>query len=115
MTTIARQPLHSRSLRYWPVGKGSQVSGIFGTNLFSAEGAAQAVKNANMQDVFAVADRVIVMRRGSNAGERKIGETNENEVVGLMVGAEYDRVIKQMHNAPEVHITTHEENEQDSE
>src|SRR5256885_7255186 len=35
----------------------------------------------NMQDVFAVADRVIVMRRGSKAGERKISGTNENEVV----------------------------------
>src|SRR5436305_2089164 len=68
----------------------------------------------NMQDVFAVADRVIVMRRGSKAGERKVSETNENEVVGLMVGAEYTREIKQLHNAPEaVHITTHDESEKD--
>jgi simple sugar transport system ATP-binding protein len=66
----------------------------------------------NMQDVFAVADRVIVMRRGSKAGERKISETNQNEVVGLMVGAEYTRVIKQLHDAPEeIHLTTHKENE----
>ncbi len=42
----------------------------------------------NMQDVFEVADRVIVMRRGRNAGERLIKETNNNEIVGLMVGAE---------------------------
>ena len=42
----------------------------------------------NMQDVFAVADRVIVMRRGRNAGERLTKETNNNEIVGLMVGAE---------------------------
>src|SRR6202165_4573540 len=68
----------------------------------------------NMQDVFAVADRVIVMRRGSKAGELKIRETNENEVVGLMVGAEYAQVIKQIHEAPEeVHITTHDESEKD--
>jgi simple sugar transport system ATP-binding protein len=68
----------------------------------------------NMQDVFAVADRIIVMRRGSKAGERKISETNENEVVGLMVGAEYTQVIKKIHDAPEeVHITTHAENEKD--
>ena len=68
----------------------------------------------NMQDVFAVADRVIVMRRGSKAGELKIRETNENEVVGLMVGAEYAQVIKQIHEAPEeVHITTHDENAKD--
>jgi ABC-type sugar transport system ATPase subunit len=68
----------------------------------------------NMQDVFAVADRVIVMRRGSKAGERKISETNENEVVGLMVGAEYTQVIKKIHDAPEeVPITTHDVSEQD--
>jgi len=66
----------------------------------------------NMQDVFAVADRVIVMRRGSKAGERNISETSESEVVGLMVGAEYSREIKQLHDAPEeVHITPHDENE----
>jgi len=68
----------------------------------------------NMQDVFAVADRAIVMRRGSKAGEVRISDTNENEVVGLMVGAEYTREIKQIHVAPEeVHITTHDESEMD--
>ncbi|HEY4383662.1 MAG TPA: ATP-binding cassette domain-containing protein [Ktedonobacteraceae bacterium] len=70
----------------------------------------------NMQDVFAVADRVIVMRRGSKAGERRVNETNENEVVGLMVGAEYSRVIKQLHDAPEeVHVTTYNESDKDFE
>jgi ABC-type sugar transport system ATPase subunit len=68
----------------------------------------------NMQDVFAVADRVIVMRRGSKAGERKISETTENEVVSLMVGAEYTQVIKKLHDAPEeVHITTYNESEKE--
>lgn len=42
----------------------------------------------NMQDVFAVADRVIVMRRGSNVGERMVQETNDSEIVSLMIGAE---------------------------
>ncbi len=66
----------------------------------------------NMLDVFAVADRVIVMRRGSKSGERRISETNENEVVGLMVGAEYTRVIKKIHDASEeVRFTTHDESE----
>jgi ABC-type sugar transport system ATPase subunit len=68
----------------------------------------------NMQDVFAVADRAIVMRRGSKAGEVRIGETSENEVVGLMVGAEYSREIKQIQDVPgEMHITQHEESEKD--
>src|SRR5216683_3626717 len=68
----------------------------------------------NMQDVFAVADRAIVMRRGSKSGERRISETNENEVVGLMVGAEYTKVIKQIHDMPEeVHLTAHDESEKE--
>ncbi len=68
----------------------------------------------NMQDVFAVADRVIVMRRGSKAGEARISDTNENDVVGLMVGAEYNQVMKQIHDAPEeVHITTYDENDKE--
>ena len=40
----------------------------------------------NLQDIFAVSDRIIVMRRGIKAGERKISETNHDEVVKLMVG-----------------------------
>src|SRR6266487_1138785 len=67
----------------------------------------------NMQDVFAVADRAIVMRRGSKAGEVRISDATENEVVSLMVGAEYTQVIKQLHDAPDLHITTHDESEKD--
>lgn len=40
----------------------------------------------NLQDIFAVSDRIIVLRRGVRAGERKIAETNHDEVVRLMVG-----------------------------
>jgi ABC-type sugar transport system ATPase subunit len=42
----------------------------------------------NMQDVFAVADRMVVMRRGVKAGERMTRETTVDEIVSLMVGAE---------------------------
>ncbi len=42
----------------------------------------------NMQDVFAVATRIIVMRRGKKVGERKTSETTPDEIVSLMVGAE---------------------------
>jgi ABC-type sugar transport system ATPase subunit len=41
----------------------------------------------NMQDVFAVSDRVIVMRRGKKVGERITKETNTDELVSLMVGS----------------------------
>ncbi len=40
----------------------------------------------NLQDIFAVSDRIIVLRRGVTAGERKISETTHDEVVKLMVG-----------------------------
>ncbi len=42
----------------------------------------------NMQDVFAVADRVVVMRRGKKVGELTASKTTPDEVVSLMVGAE---------------------------
>jgi simple sugar transport system ATP-binding protein len=40
----------------------------------------------NLQDIFAVSDRIVVLRRGVLAGERRISETNHDEVVKLMVG-----------------------------
>jgi ABC-type sugar transport system ATPase subunit len=40
----------------------------------------------NMQDVFAVADRIVVMRRGSKVGELTASQTDTDEVVSLMVG-----------------------------
>jgi len=40
----------------------------------------------NLQDVFAVADRVVIMRRGKKVGERRIAETSIDELVTLMVG-----------------------------
>ena len=40
----------------------------------------------NLQDIFAVADRIVVLRRGALAGERRIEETTHDEVVRLMIG-----------------------------
>lgn len=40
----------------------------------------------NLQDIFAVSDRIIVLRRGITAGQRRISETTHDEVVRLMVG-----------------------------
>ena len=40
----------------------------------------------NLQDIFAVADRIVVLRRGVMAGERRIADTTHDEVVKLMVG-----------------------------
>jgi len=41
----------------------------------------------NLQDVFAVADRIVVLRRGRKVGELITSESTTDEVVGLIVGA----------------------------
>jgi simple sugar transport system ATP-binding protein len=51
-----------------------------------AQGRAIIFISHNLQDIFAVADRIVVLRRGTLAGERKISETNPDEIVKLMVG-----------------------------
>jgi simple sugar transport system ATP-binding protein len=40
----------------------------------------------NLQDIFAVSDRIVVLRRGVQAGERRIADTTHDEVVKLMIG-----------------------------
>ncbi len=40
----------------------------------------------NMNDVFAVADRIIVLRRGKKVADVKAADTNDEEVVSWMVG-----------------------------
>jgi simple sugar transport system ATP-binding protein len=40
----------------------------------------------NLQDIFAVSDRILVLRRGIKAGERLPAETTGDEIVKLMVG-----------------------------
>jgi simple sugar transport system ATP-binding protein/D-xylose transport system ATP-binding protein len=52
-----------------------------------AHGAAVVVVSHNLQHVFHVADRIVVMRGGRNAGERVKAETSAEEIVGLIVGA----------------------------
>jgi ribose transport system ATP-binding protein len=42
----------------------------------------------NLVDIFAVADRILVLRRGRAAGERRTAESDHDEIVRLMVGAE---------------------------
>lgn len=42
----------------------------------------------NLQDIFAVSDRILVLRRGQTVGERRIDQTDHDEVVKLMVGAD---------------------------
>jgi simple sugar transport system ATP-binding protein len=51
-----------------------------------AAGKAVIFISHNLADIFAVADRILVLHRGRKAGERPIAETSGDEVVRLMVG-----------------------------
>jgi ABC-type sugar transport system ATPase subunit len=54
----------------------------------SDQGVPVIIISHNMQDVFAVSDRIVVMRRGRKVGELAASKTTPDEVVSLMVGAE---------------------------
>jgi len=54
----------------------------------AGQGVPVIIISHNMQDVFAVADRIVVMRRGKKVGERLAKESTPDEIVSLMVGAE---------------------------
>ncbi|MCB0054818.1 MAG: sugar ABC transporter ATP-binding protein [Caldilineaceae bacterium] len=41
----------------------------------------------NLQDIFAVADRIIVMRRGNKVGDVRASEVTDDDLVSLMVGS----------------------------
>jgi ABC-type sugar transport system ATPase subunit len=53
-----------------------------------ADGTAIAIVSHNLQHVFHVADRIVVMRGGHNAGERIKAQTTTEEIVRLIVGAD---------------------------
>ena len=51
------------------------------------QGLAIVLISHRMPDVFSVADRVIVMRRGRKVADKKIAESSPEEVTGLITGA----------------------------
>jgi simple sugar transport system ATP-binding protein len=55
-------------------------------NSLKAAGKSVIFVSHNLADIFAVADRILVLHRGRKAGERTIVETSADEVVRLMVG-----------------------------
>ncbi|MFM0198419.1 ATP-binding cassette domain-containing protein [Paraburkholderia fungorum] len=54
-----------------------------------AQGVSVILISHNLHDIFAIADRVVVLRRGEVAGERLVAATNGDEIVHLMVGNTY--------------------------
>src|SRR3954447_25228594 len=54
-------------------------------------GVAQIIISHRLQDIFAVGDRVMVLKRGENVGERPISETSEHEVLELIVSGKREK------------------------
>lgn len=52
------------------------------------QGVPVVIISHNMQDIFAVADRIVILRRGKKVGELESDKTTPDEIVSLMVGAE---------------------------
>jgi simple sugar transport system ATP-binding protein len=48
-------------------------------------GVAQIIISHRLQDIFAVGDRVMVLKRGENVGEYHIAHTNEQQVLEVIV------------------------------
>jgi simple sugar transport system ATP-binding protein len=57
-------------------------------DLLRSQGLGIIVISHQLYDVFSVADRLVIMRRGVKVAERVTKETTSDEVVGLIVGAE---------------------------
>jgi len=53
---------------------------------------AQIIISHRLQDIFAVGDRVMVLKRGENVGERSIKQTTEHEVLELIVSGKREKV-----------------------
>lgn len=51
------------------------------------QGIAVVLISHRMPDVFAVADRVLVLRRGRRVAEKPIGQSSPEEITGLITGA----------------------------
>ena len=53
-----------------------------------------------MEEVFELADRVSVLRDGTLVGTRDIAETNEPELVKLMINRSIEQIYHKEHFAP---------------
>ncbi len=52
-----------------------------------AQGVAVILISHRMPDVFAVCDRIIVMRRGAKVADKTVAQTSPEEITGLITGA----------------------------
>ena len=52
-----------------------------------AQGVAVMLISHRMPDVFAVCDRIVVMRRGTKVADKHVNQTSPEEITGLITGA----------------------------
>ena len=65
-----------------------QVAEVLGLiHRLKAQGVSVLLISHRMPDVFAVADRIIVMRRGGKVADKRTSETTPEEITGLITGA----------------------------
>ena len=70
------------------LGVAEQKKVIDTINLLKSHGIGIIVISHQMHDVFQVADRMVIMRRGEKVAELVTKQTNPDEVVSFIVGAE---------------------------
>jgi ABC-type sugar transport system ATPase subunit len=70
------------------LGVAEQKKVLDTVKLLKSHGIGVIVISHQMHDVFSVADRLVIMRRGEKVAERITSQTNADEVVSLIVGAE---------------------------
>jgi D-xylose transport system ATP-binding protein len=56
------------------------------------QGHAVIVISHNLADVFEVADRIVVLRLGTNAGDFEVKDTSREEIVATITGAEFGKL-----------------------
>jgi len=65
-----------------------QVSEVLGLiKRLQSEGVGVLLISHRMPDIFAVCDRVVVLRRGEKVADKHISQTSQDEVTGLITGA----------------------------
>jgi simple sugar transport system ATP-binding protein len=57
------------------------------------QGVAQVIISHRLQDIFAVGDRVMVLKRGENVGDRYIRHTTEHQVLEIIVSGTKDLAL----------------------
>ena len=56
-----------------------------GVRSIKRQGVSQVIISHRLTDIFEVGDRVMVLKRGVNAGERRVKDTTEKDVLELIV------------------------------